>query len=181
VAGLVGREWPAIVFCRTRHGADLVARQLVRAGVAAAAIHGDRSQAQRERALAGLANGSVQALVATDVAARGIHVDDVACVVHFDPAGDEKAYVHRSGRTGRAGATGLVVSLVDRAGEVEAKKLQKTLGLPVGFEAPGPGVDAGRPAQPHAARPSRPPSSHRRRRGGGAAEGRRRKPTRRSA
>jgi superfamily II DNA/RNA helicase len=177
VADLVGREWPAIVFCRTRHGADRVARQLARAGVAAAAIHGDRSQAQRERALAGLANGSVQALVATDVAARGIHVDDVACVVHFDPAGDEKAYVHRSGRTGRAGATGLVVSLVDRAGEAEAKKLQKRLGLPVGLEAPQVRGGA-RPAPTPAVRPSRPASSHRRRRGG---EGRSRKPARRSA
>ena len=93
-------EWPAIVFCRTKHGADRLAKQLDKTGVAAAAIHGDRSQAQRERALAAFTSGKVQALVATDVAARGIHVDDVACVVHFDPPADEKDYVHRSGRTG---------------------------------------------------------------------------------
>jgi superfamily II DNA/RNA helicase len=163
VAGLVAREWPAIVFCRTRHGADRVTRQLGKAGVAAAAIHGDRSQGQRERALAGLAGGSVQALVATDVAARGIHVDDVACVVHFDPAGDEKAYVHRSGRTGRAGAAGLVVSLVDGAGEADARKLQAALGLPVGLEAPGSPAADGRPRTPPTAAPRRPASRHRRR------------------
>jgi superfamily II DNA/RNA helicase len=156
VAELVGREWPAIVFCRTRHGADRLTRQLRKAGVTAAAIHGDRSQGQRERALAGLASGSVQALVATDVAARGIHVDDVACVVHYDPPGDDKAYVHRSGRTGRAGATGLVVSLVDPAAEKGARALQRSLGLPTGLERPGSGGGA----------PPRPPR-RRRRRGGG--------------
>ena len=129
VAELVGRQWPAIVFCRTRHGADRLTRQLGRAGVAVAAIHGDRSQGQRERALAGLAAGSVQALVATDVAARGIHVDDVACVVHFDLPGDEKAYVHRSGRTGRAGADGVVVSLVPEGDVANDRRLQKALGV----------------------------------------------------
>ena len=78
----------------------------------AAAIHGDRTQAQRDRALEAFRDGEVQALVATDVAARGIHVDGVACVVHFDLPADAKDYVHRSGRTGRAGAAGLVVSFV---------------------------------------------------------------------
>ncbi len=167
VAELVGREWPAIVFCRTRHGADRLTRQLSKAGVAAAAIHGDRSQGQRERALAGLSSGSVQALVATDVAARGIHVDDVACVVHYDPPGDDKAYVHRSGRTGRAGAAGLVVSFVDVAAEKDARALQKALGLPVGLERPGSGgkAVAPRPAKAAPAAPARPP--RRGRRGGG--------------
>jgi superfamily II DNA/RNA helicase len=171
VADLVGKEWPAIVFCRTRHGADRLTRQLSRAGVAAAAIHGDRSQGQRERALAGLASGSVQALVATDVAARGIHVDDVACVVHFDPPGDEKAYVHRSGRTGRAGAAGLVVSLVDGAAAADTKKLQKALGLPVGLEAPGT-MGHGAPKAPSATAPAaahRPVRRRRRRGNGGRA------------
>ena len=165
VTRLVAQQWPAIVFCRTRHGADRLTRQLGKAGVASAAIHGDRSQGQRERALAGLANGSVQALVATDVAARGIHVDDVACVVHFDPAGDDKAYVHRSGRTGRAGAAGLVVSLVDSAAEKDARALQKALGLPVGLTAPG-SLDAVPAPAAAAPAPTRPPG-HRRRRGGG--------------
>jgi superfamily II DNA/RNA helicase len=175
VAELVGKEWPAIVFCRTKHGADRLTRQLSKAGVSAAAIHGDRSQGQRERALAGLASGRVQALVATDVAARGIHVDDVACVVHFDPPGDDKAYVHRSGRTGRAGAAGLVVSLVGREQEAEARKLQKALGLPAGFDDSGsvagaPRRQAAPPAQAPAPSGNRPP--HRRRRRGGGPRGR---------
>ena len=90
---------PTVVFCRTKRGADRVARQLGEAGVKAAAIHGDRSQSQRDRALQSFRRGDVTALVATDVAARGIHVDDVACVVHFDLPADAKAYIHRSGRT----------------------------------------------------------------------------------
>ena len=110
----------------------------------------------------------MQALVATDVAARGIHVDDVACVVHFDPPADEKDYVHRSGRTGRAGAAGLVVSLVDAAAEKDTRALQKALGLPVGLERPGSGGKAATPRPvkvgPSGA-PARPP--RRRRRGGG--------------
>ncbi|MGI8663682.1 MAG: DEAD/DEAH box helicase [Acidimicrobiales bacterium] len=135
-AQLVQREWPAIVFCRTRHGADRVARQLGAAGVAAVAIHGDRSQGQRERALASFRSGAAQALVATDVAARGIHVDDVACVVHFDPPGDEKDYVHRSGRTGRAGADGLVVSFVHHEVSGAVRALQRALGYPQGLTDP---------------------------------------------
>ncbi|MGH8917124.1 MAG: DEAD/DEAH box helicase, partial [Actinomycetes bacterium] len=106
------KQSPAIVFCRTRHGAERLTKRLEKAGIQAAPIHGDRSQAQRERALAAFRAGRVQALIATDVAARGIHVDDVACVIHFDPPADSKDYVHRSGRTGRAGADGLVVSMV---------------------------------------------------------------------
>jgi superfamily II DNA/RNA helicase len=162
VAELVGREWPAIVFCRTRHGADRLTRQLGKAGVAAAAIHGDRSQGQRDRALAGLVSGSVQALVATDVAARGIHVDDVACVVHYDPPGDDKAYVHRSGRTGRAGATGLVVSLVGAAQEADSRALQNALGLPLGLQDAGSTAPATRRSATDGASPRR-----RRRRHGG--------------
>ncbi|MEO7556169.1 MAG: DEAD/DEAH box helicase [Acidimicrobiales bacterium] len=127
-ASLVQREWPAIVFCRTRHGADRLARQLATAGVASAAIHGNRTQGQRERALAAFTSGAVQALVATDVAARGIHVDAVACVVHFDPPADEKDYVHRSGRTGRAGADGLVVSMVAPEVSGAVRSLQRALG-----------------------------------------------------
>ena len=101
LADVVKAQWPAIVICRTKHGADRLTTQLMRAGVSAAAIHGNRSQGQRDRALTAFANGDVQALVATDVAARGIHVDDVAIVVHFDPPATDKDYVHRSGRTGR--------------------------------------------------------------------------------
>jgi superfamily II DNA/RNA helicase len=119
----------AIVFTRTKHAADRVAKQLNRQGVRAAVIHSNRSQNQRERALADFSKGRVAALVATDVAARGIHVDNVGVVIHFDPPASGKDYVHRSGRTGRAGADGLVVTLVppDKVGDV--KSLQRTLAI----------------------------------------------------
>ena len=136
-ADLVQDAGPTIVFCRTKRRADRVSRDLDRAGLRTVAIHGGRSQGQRDRALESFSRGQVQALVATDVAARGIHVDDVACVVHFDPPADSKDYTHRSGRTARAGASGHVVSLVDRDQTAVAKRLQKTLGLPVGLGIPG--------------------------------------------
>ena len=131
-AEVVTASGPTIVFSRTKHGADRIARQLEQRGIRAAAIHGDRSQKQREKALDSFVRGAVDALVATDVAARGIHVDGVNAVVHFDPSADPKDYVHRSGRTARAGATGVVVSFVtpDKAGAV--KKLQRELGVPIG-------------------------------------------------
>jgi superfamily II DNA/RNA helicase len=138
---------PTIVFCRTRRGADRLTQQLGKSGVKAVAIHGGRSQGQRDRALADFTKGRAQALIATDVAARGIHVDGVACVLHFDPPEDDKTYLHRSGRTARAGATGLVVSLVRSDDASDNRKLQRQLGLPGEITAPGPlGVDA--PAAP---------------------------------
>jgi superfamily II DNA/RNA helicase len=135
-AKLVSQLGPTIVFCRTKRGADRVARQLEAAGVRAAAIHGDRSQGQRERALAAFQRGQVDALVATDVAARGIHVDDVAGVIHLDPPADEKDYIHRSGRTGRAGATGVVVSFVAPELRKDVKRMQRILGFPEGLTSP---------------------------------------------
>jgi superfamily II DNA/RNA helicase len=128
-AEVIGEEGPTIVFCRTRHGADKVAKKLSQAGVPAAPIHGGLSQGKRDRALAAFAKGNVHALVATDVAARGIHVDDVACVVHFDPPEDAKTYVHRSGRTARKGATGVVVSFVLPDQVRSSLGLQRELGL----------------------------------------------------
>jgi superfamily II DNA/RNA helicase len=130
-AEIVRREWPAIVFCRTRHGADRVARNLSRDGIRAQAIHGDRSQAQRERALAAFGAGDIEVLVATDVAARGIHVDAVACVVQLDPPATEKDYVHRAGRTGRAGSTGQVITLVAPGQERDVRNLVRGLRLDV--------------------------------------------------
>jgi superfamily II DNA/RNA helicase len=127
-AELVRTHAPAIVFTRTRHGADRLTRRLEAAGLTAAPVHGARSQPQRDRALAAFVAGRVDALVATDVAARGIHVDAVACVIHFDPAGDHKDYTHRSGRTGRAGADGLVVSLVTDEVKRDVASLQRALG-----------------------------------------------------
>ncbi len=135
-ARIAASNGPTIVFCRTRHSTDRTARQLTARGVKAVAIHGDRSQAQREKALAAFANGQAGALVATDVAARGIHVDGVAVVVHFDPPADAKDYTHRSGRTARAGATGLVVSLVTPEKAQAVKKLQRELGFPQGIHPP---------------------------------------------
>jgi superfamily II DNA/RNA helicase len=128
-AQLVTQAGSTIVFVRTRHGADRLVKQLGRSGVDAVAVHGDRSQAQRERALRAFGSGSARALVATDVAARGIHVDDVACVIHFDLPDDPKDYVHRSGRTARAGADGVVVSLVTPENRAAADTLRKALGL----------------------------------------------------
>ena len=132
-AEVVASAGRTIVFTRTRHGADRVARQLGKLGTSAVAMHGGRSQAQRKRALRDFTSGRVDALVATDVAARGIHVDDVATVVHFDPANDHKDYLHRSGRTARAGAAGTVVSLVTGGQRRAVKRMQKELDLDMPF------------------------------------------------
>ncbi|MEL7209212.1 MAG: DEAD/DEAH box helicase, partial [Actinomycetota bacterium] len=124
-ADLIDDSGPTMIFCRTRHGVDRLARQLKRSGVKAGWIHGGRSQKQRDAALDAFTSGRVAALVATDVAARGIHVDDVACVIHYDPPADHKDYVHRSGRTARAGSGGVVVSLVNRDQRKAVARLQK--------------------------------------------------------
>ncbi len=129
VAEIVDRLGHTVVFCRTKHGSDRVARQLGNAGVKAVAIHGNRSQAQRERALEAFHRGDVQALVATDVAARGIHVEGVLGVVHFDLPADHKDYIHRSGRTGRAGSPGTVVALLEAKQRKDAVKLKKAAGI----------------------------------------------------
>ena len=124
-----------IAFCRTRHGVDRLAKKLSQAGVGAANLHGGRSQSQRERALHAFQTGRMPVLVATDVAARGIHVDQVACVVHFDPPADSSDYVHRSGRTGRAGEDGLVLSFVGKQDEHAVRKIISQLRLPVEITA----------------------------------------------
>ena len=129
VAKAVNSTWPAIIFCRTRHGADRLVKQLKRLDIESEPIHGGKSQHQRKRALKNFSTGKVQALVATDVAARGIHVDGVALVVHYDPPEDHKAYIHRSGRTARAGSQGVVLSIIQPEQQKNAKKLQKRLGI----------------------------------------------------
>ncbi|HYI61202.1 MAG TPA: DEAD/DEAH box helicase [Acidimicrobiales bacterium] len=118
-----------IVFCRTKRYADRLVADLVAEGVKAGAIHGDLPQRLRERALADFIDGSLPVLVATDVAARGIHVDDVDVVIHGDPPEDHKAYLHRSGRTARAGEHGLVVTLALWNEELEVRRLQKRIGI----------------------------------------------------
>ncbi len=136
VAQFVDTTGSTIVFTRTRHGADRLTKQLDRHGVKAAPIHGGRSQSQRTRALQAFADGKVTALVATDVAARGIHVDDVAAVVHFDPPEDAATYVHRSGRTARAGASGVVLSMIEPSARKSTTAMQRKLGLPMGMGQP---------------------------------------------
>lgn len=153
-ADVVDTMGRAIVFTRTRHGADRLTRQLVRAGVDAVAMHGGRSQSQRQRALKAFSNGRAQALVATDVAARGIHIEAVEAVIHFDFAADHKDFLHRSGRTGRAGAEGTVVSLVTREHRKSVDRLQRSLNLDEPIRQPNvtdlrprrdPGAGADRP------------------------------------
>ncbi len=128
-AEVINRLGSTIVFTRTRHGADRLAKQLGKIGVDAEPIHGGRSQGQRDRALASFKKGSASALIATDVAARGIHVNGVSAVVHFDPPAEDSTYLHRSGRTARAGATGTVVSLLEGSQKKDAMKLQKGIGI----------------------------------------------------
>jgi superfamily II DNA/RNA helicase len=135
-AAIVAASDSTIVFTRTRHGADRLVKQLVREGAAGVALHGGKSQPQRTRALAAFSSGRARALVATDVAARGIHVDDVSSVIHFDPPEDAKTYVHRSGRTARAGATGAVYSFVERSQQKDARRMIRELGLDADLTAP---------------------------------------------
>ena len=118
-----------IMFTATKHMADRLAKELSQLGVKASAIHGDLRQNHREKALNDFGDGKLSVLVATDVAARGIHVDDVEVVVHYDPPSDHKTYLHRSGRTARAGSKGLVVTLVMWNEELEVRRLQKRVGL----------------------------------------------------
>jgi superfamily II DNA/RNA helicase len=130
-----------LLFVRTQRAADRLARQLGQAGVAANMLHGGLSQPRRERALRAFANGTAPVLVATNIAARGIHVDGVDTVVHHDPPEDAKTYLHRSGRTARAGATGLVVTLVepDQVGAINALRRAAGLREPVVAMAPDDG------------------------------------------
>jgi superfamily II DNA/RNA helicase len=118
-----------LMFCNTKRMADRLVRELRKEGVKAAPIHGDLGQAARERSLADFQAGKVPVLVATDVAARGIHVDNVDVVVHFDPTDDHKAYLHRSGRTARAGETGVAVTLMRWNEENYVRTVQRRLGL----------------------------------------------------
>jgi superfamily II DNA/RNA helicase len=119
----------ALLFVRTKRGADRLVDQLRREGVRAEAIHGDLRQSSREKALQLFASDRLHVLVATDVAARGLDIDDVDVVVHYDPPEDHKAYLHRSGRTARAGEAGVVATLVLWDQILEVERIQKRLGL----------------------------------------------------
>ena len=131
LAAIAGGVSRTMVFVRTKRGADRLVSQLKREGVIAGAIHGDLKQSAREKALRDFGTDQHAVLVATDVAARGIHVDDVDVVVHFDPPEEHKGYVHRSGRTARAGREGVVATFVLWDQELEVERLQKRLGMRV--------------------------------------------------
>ncbi len=126
-ADLIRDSQRTLVFTRTRRGADRLAKQLEKSDVSAVAMHGGRSQSQRTRALRTFAKGRASALIATDVAARGIHVDSIDVVLHYDLAGDPKDYIHRSGRTARAGAGGTVITFVLDGQEKDAKSIQRAI------------------------------------------------------
>jgi superfamily II DNA/RNA helicase len=128
-AAIANANGRTLFFVRTKRGADRLAKQLEREGVTAAPIHGDLRQSYREKALADFSEGRLPALVATDVAARGIHVDEIDVVVHYDPPEDHKTYLHRSGRTARAGESGVVVTLMLWNQELEIKHLRKRVGI----------------------------------------------------
>jgi len=178
---LAAGEGRSLLFTRTKHGARKLARTLTSAGLPALDLHGNLSQAARERNLAAFSAGEVRVLVATDIAARGIHVDDIALVVHADPPAEHKAYLHRSGRTARAGAEGVVVTLAlpEQLGEVRSltrragirpQNAEVTPDAPLLAELAGPAVPPVAPptapvtARPTSSRPSRAPSKGRPRR-----------------
>ena len=131
-----------IMFMRTKHHAKKMALWLSKAGIPAVDLHGNLSQNARDRNLAAFADGSAKVLVATDVAARGVHVDGVELVVHIDPPAEHKAYLHRSGRTARAGSDGTVVTIATREQQGDVAQLLKQAGLKVPFES----VDRNSPA-----------------------------------
>lgn len=142
VRELASGQGRTLLFARTKHGAKKLAKGLTAAGIPAVDLHGNLSQGARERNLAAFSAGSARVLVATDIAARGIHVDDVGLVVHVDPPAEHKAYLHRSGRTARAGAGGVVVTVMtpDQAGDV------RTLTRQAGITPTLTRVSAGHPA-----------------------------------
>jgi len=127
----------SIVFVRTKRGADRLVQKLDRAGLDAAAIHGDMSQRARERSLARFDSGAVTTLVATDVAARGLDLDDVTHVINFDPPDEDKGYVHRTGRTGRAGRPGTAITFVLPEQQAETSHVARRLGHTEQFEQAG--------------------------------------------
>jgi superfamily II DNA/RNA helicase len=129
IAQVAGRMGRTIMFVRTKHGVDNLAKRLARVGVRAGALHGGKTQSARTRTLADFRSGKVGVLIATDVAARGIHVDDVSLVVHVDPAADHKDYLHRAGRTARAGERGTVATLVAQGEVRNTERMMRRAGV----------------------------------------------------
>ena len=129
VTALAGGSGRSLVFTRTKHAASRLARQLTASGIPAAELHGDLSQGARERNLATFAAGVLRVIVATDVAARGIHVEGIDLVIHADPPAEHKAYLHRSGRTARAGASGTAITLQAQAQAADVRDLMRKAGV----------------------------------------------------
>ena len=160
VAALAGGGKRSLVFTRTKHGARKLARQLTAARIPAAELHGNLAQTIRQRNLASFASGAVRVLVATDIAARGIHVDGIDLVIHADPPAGHKAYLHRSGRTARAGASGVVVTLQTPAQARDTRALMRKAHVVPLTATVRPGSAllrsiAGKPAKPPAPQPHR--------------------------
>ena len=132
--------YSALVFSRTKHGADRISRALSKAGIDAGAIHGDKSQGARQRALSQFATGKTRVLVATDIAARGIDIDQLSCVINYDLPNEPETYVHRIGRTGRAGAEGVAISFCDFGEKAYLKSIEKLIdkAIPVVEDHPYP-------------------------------------------
>ncbi|WP_434811436.1 DEAD/DEAH box helicase [Microbacterium sp. bgisy189] len=141
LASLADRDGKTLIFTRTRAFAEMVAENMEDAGIPAVALHGDLNQAKRTRNLQRLTDGKVRVLVATDVAARGIHVDDIDLVIQADPADEYKTYLHRSGRTGRAGREGTVVTLVTRQRRRRMTEMLQRAEIDAPFEDVRPGDD----------------------------------------
>ncbi|HLH20096.1 MAG TPA: DEAD/DEAH box helicase [Bryobacteraceae bacterium] len=144
---LSGEEGTFLVFARTKHGADRLAKRLMQSGEKAAAIHGDRSQSQRNRALRGFQDGTYRVLVATDVAARGIHVEGISHVVNYDLPQAPEDFIHRVGRTGRAGARGVASTFASCTERAEIARIERIIGVKlthrgVAQEAPAAGAAA---------------------------------------
>jgi superfamily II DNA/RNA helicase len=159
----------ALVFVRTKHGADRLVKRLAKEGVAAVAMHGNKTQGQRERALASFTAGKVDTLVATDVAARGIDVSGISHVINFDAPADREGYVHRTGRTARAGRTGIGITFVGAAEAADVEKIARALKLEHEFAQTGL---AGRREQRAPKRSSKPRQHHgaKPRHGGGGSK-----------
>src|SRR5258707_7877705 len=148
-----------LVFTRTKHGADKVVRGLVKSGIAAQAIHGNKSQSQRERVLAEFRTGKIRTLIATDIAARGIDVDGISHVINYDLPNEPESYVHRIGRTARAGATGTAYSFCDAEEREYLRDIEKLIRLRVPVVTEHPYASAlAAAAEPRQSSPPRRPS-----------------------
>ena len=130
----------SIIFCKTRAGVNRLGKQMDELGSSNTTLHGGMNQNQRDRSMRKFSTGRARVLIATDVASRGIDVDDVGCVIHYDPPENGKAYKHRSGRTARAGSSGTVVSLVQRSQNRQYRRIQSQVGIRCEITSPKPEI-----------------------------------------